>query len=111
MKRIFIELPPFRKYLDALDEGQELLKNLQETLLESPEAGDLVTGTGGLRKIRVARQNKGKSGGYRVWYLYVPRSHKVFLLVIYAKNELENLTMLEKHELKKLVEKLKAEER
>jgi hypothetical protein len=69
MKAVFIELPAFERhrehYLD--DDG---FRYLQDTLMAFPEAGDLIEGTGGLRKLRFAdaRRSKGKRGGLRVIY-------------------------------------------
>lgn len=109
MTRIFVELPPFRRYLDSLADGHVILKEIQTTLLENPEVGDVIIGAGGLRKVRHGGKSKGKRGGYRVTYLYRPEIEKIYLLVIYAKNEREDLSAAEKRELKQLVEALKRE--
>jgi len=109
MKRYFVETPPFKRYIDDLPNGQEILLDLQESLLDNPEAGDLIVGTGGLRKIRLAGKGKGKSGGFRITYLYVQKFECVYLFVIYAKNEKENLSQREKALLKKVVEDIKEE--
>lgn len=109
MNRTFVELPPFRRYLDSLLEGVDLLREIQETLLENPEAGDVIPGTGGLRKMRHGGKGKGKNGGYRVTYLHRPENEKVYLIVLYAKNEQEDLSADEKRVLKQLVEALKRE--
>lgn len=111
MKRIFIELPPFRRFLDSTRDGQILLKEIQESLLESPGQGDVISGTGGLRKMRHGSSNKGKSGGHRVIYLYRPEVEKIYLITIYPKNEKADLSAVEKKVLKKLVETLKEEAR
>lgn len=109
MNRIFIELPPFRRYLDSLSDGQNLLKEIQDVLLTKPDTGDVIAGTGGLRKMRHAGKSKGKRGGYRVTYLYRPETEKVYLIVLYAKNEQEDLSAEDKKILKKLVEIIKNE--
>lgn len=109
MNRIFVELPPFRRYLDAHPEGADLLRVIQEALLEDPEVGDVIPGTGGLRKMRHKGKGKGKSGGYRVTYLHRPDVEKIYLIVLYAKNEQEDLGEDEKRVLKQLVETLKRE--
>ncbi len=110
MNRIFVELPPFRKYIDALSEGVALLREIQSLLLENPELGDVIVGTGGLRKMRQAGKGRGKSGGYRVTYLHRPGVEKIYLIVLYSKNEQEDLSSDERKFLKKLVETLKQEE-
>ena len=109
MNRIFVELPPFRRYLDSLSEGPDLLRSIQESLLVNPEVGDVISGTGGLRKMRHGGKGKGKSGGYRVTYLHRPEAEKIYLIVLYAKNEQEDLSSDEKKFLRKLVETLKEE--
>ena len=109
MNRIFVELPPFRRYLDSLSEGSDLLRSIQESLLANPEIGDVISGTGGLRKMRHGGKGKGKSGGYRVTYLHRPEAAKIYLIVLYAKNEQEDLFSDEKKFLRKLVETLKEE--
>jgi mRNA-degrading endonuclease RelE of RelBE toxin-antitoxin system len=96
--------------LDSLSEGIELLKGIQSALLENPEAGDVISGTGGLRKMRYGGKGKGKSGGYRVTYLHRPDREKIYLIVIYVKNEQEDLSPDKKRDLKQFVEILKREE-
>ena len=71
MKAIFVELPAFAKYrADYLDD--EGFRDLQNSLMANPEAGDVIEGTGGLRKLRQAdpRRGKGKRGGLRVIYYW-----------------------------------------
>lgn len=111
MTRIFVELTPFRSYLDSQPEGQGLLQELQKALLEQPEVGDVIKGAGGIRKVRLAGKGKGKSGGFRVWYLYLPEIERIYLMAIYAKNEAENLSASQRGELKLLVDILKREAR
>lgn len=70
--------------------------------------GDIMTGTGGLQKIRYAhRAGKGKSGGVRIVYLVVDRKGCIHLLEIFEKKDKENISQAEKNILKKLVEQLK----
>jgi hypothetical protein len=68
----------------------------------NPEAGQLVPGTGGVRKIRWAIRGHGKRGGARVIYYYYNQSIPLFLLDIYAKNEKTNLSEADKRSLKRL---------
>ncbi len=63
-----------------------------------------MTGTGGVRKVRWARENEGKSGGYRVIFYFHNEDVPLFALLIYPKNEKDSLTKGEKNELKKLVD-------
>lgn len=109
MNRIFVELPPFRRYLDSIDNGVSVLRDIQLSLLANPEIGDVIPGTGGLRKMRYGGKGKGKSGGYRITYLHRPEAEKIYLIVLYAKNEQEDLSSSEKKLLKKLVDAIKEE--
>lgn len=61
-------------------------------IAEHPKEGDLIVGSKGLRKIRIARDGKGKSGGYRVIYYYHNEDKPVILLMAYAKNQMSNLS-------------------
>jgi hypothetical protein len=61
-----------------------------------------MVGTGGIRKARWARENEGKSGGYRVVYFYHSKEVPLFALNVFAKNEKANLTKEERNDLKKL---------
>ncbi len=69
----------------------------------NPEAGDVIPGTGGVRKLRWAAKGKGKSGGARVIYYFHNESMPVFLLSAYAKSKKVNLSGAERNALRKLV--------
>lgn len=104
MDALFIELPAFEKHCrDYLDE--ELFHRFQQELLKNPEAGDLVEGTGGLRKIRVVdqRRNKGKRGGLRVIYYWWSGFDQFWLFTLYGKNEQDDLTPPQKKLLTQLL--------
>ena len=70
-------------------------------LAADPECGDVIQGTGGFRKARVARQGMGKSGGARVIYIWRNEKFPVFLITVFPKNEKESLSMAERNALKK----------
>jgi RelE toxin of RelEB toxin-antitoxin system len=67
----------------------------------TPKCGDVIRGTGGFRKVRVARKGMGKSGGARVVYIWRNERFPVFLITVFPKNEKENLSMAERNALKK----------
>jgi hypothetical protein len=73
-------------------------------LSETPEAGDLIVGTGGARKLRFAPTGRGKRGGYRVVTYYCADDIPVFLMDVYAKGDKVNLSARERAELKKELE-------
>jgi mRNA-degrading endonuclease RelE of RelBE toxin-antitoxin system len=107
MKRKIIETQQFSKTIDTLLRKRQLLqedfKEFKRVLAEHPEMGDLISGTGGLRKIRLKSASRGKSGSFRVCYYFFVQDDQIFLLLIYPKNIQENLTMQQKKELKQVI--------
>lgn len=86
----FFEAKAFTKYIyDYMDD--EEFSAMQWFLVFNPEFGDLITGGGGLRKLRWHTKAKGKRGGVRVIYYYVKKREELLLFSIFAKNELEDL--------------------
>ncbi|MDP1713701.1 MAG: type II toxin-antitoxin system RelE/ParE family toxin [Anaerolineales bacterium] len=86
----FIEATAFTKYLyDYLSEDEFL--GLQSFLLQYPESGKIVRGSGGVRKIRWAMSGRGKSGSVRVIYYFKKQDDEIWLLTIYSKNEAESI--------------------
>ena len=79
-----------------------------EYLAENPKAGDLMQGTGGVRKLRWARGGRGKSGGVRVIYYFHGDAMPLYLLTVFGKNEKDNLSKAERNELAGLVAILKS---
>jgi hypothetical protein len=84
------------------------LASLESILVNNPRAGAVVSGTGGLRKIRFARPGGGKSGGVRVGYAWFPGFGVVLLGVVYAKNEKGDLSPTERATVKTLLEQFEA---
>ncbi len=78
--------------------SDEEYRQLQNELLKIPTKGDVIQGAGGLRKIRVASKGKGKRDGARVIYYYLYSFNRFYLLTIYAKNEVTDLSLQEKVE-------------
>jgi hypothetical protein len=75
-------------------------------LSNNPNSGDLIQGTGGVRKLRWARSGMGKSGGTRVIYYYHSEIMPLYILTIFGKNEKSNLSKSEKQILSKVVKEL-----
>ena len=69
------------------------LRELEETLLENPQKGDVIEGLSGARKIRVKLSGRGKSGGGRVVYVDVLKREKMYMLLAYPKNVQSDLSM------------------
>lgn len=101
----FIETSIFTREVDKLLSDDEY-RMLQNVLLLDPEAGILIRGGGGLRKIRVAAHGKGKSGGARVVYYFKVAADQIYMLAVYAKGRKENLSAEETARLRALVERL-----
>ncbi len=109
MNRTFKEVPSFTEKWQSLGLTDEDLRELENILLKDSKLGDVIQGTGGLRKIRIPTEYSGKRGGGRVIYLDVEIKECIYLLNVYVKNEQSDLTEKEKKLLKKLVEVLKEE--
>ena len=109
MTRVFVELPSFRSAWKSMGLTDGDLRRLQEELLANPLLGSVMQGTGGIRKMRFAFENQGKSSSVRVIYVDFAVYEKLYLLTAYPKSEKDNLTKAERNELKKLVEILEAE--
>lgn len=106
MKAVFVELPAFSRFRpDYLSD--EALRALQRVLLEKPEAGDVIEGTGGLRKMRHAdtRRSKGKRGGLRVIYFFWEPGRQFWLFTLYDKNESSDLSAKERAALKAMLKR------
>jgi hypothetical protein len=104
----FIETPVFTKQIDSKG-STDLLFAIQNDLLENPVRGDVVEGTGGVRKARIAdpNDNRGKSGSYRYIYLYLELQGRIHLIFFYSKNEQSDLSPEQKRIIAAKVKELK----
>lgn len=106
MKATFVELPPFERHRqDYL--GDESFRVLQKLLMANPEAGDVIEGTGGLRKVRYAdeKRGKGKRGGLRVIYYWWQAGKQFWLFTVYNKDEMDDMTTAQRKILKELLKR------
>ena len=103
----FLATPLFPGQVSQIARDDEL-RGLQKTLIESPEKGDLIQKTGGLRKVRMATGNQGKSGSARVIY-FLATAEVIYLVMAYPKSTKDSLTDAEKAALKTLTQQLKDE--
>lgn len=99
------ELPSYARLADKLLRIEER-RDLIDYLAEHPKAGDIMEGTGGVRKLRWRRGGQGKSGGVRVIYYYHDDLMPLYLLTLFAKGDKANLSKAERNELAGLVEVL-----
>jgi len=101
---VFIETAPFtRQLLKLLDD--DAYAEFQAMLIRDPQAGDIIAGTGGLRKVRLALPGRGKSGGARVIYYWFNERDQIGLLMMYAKNDQADLTAEQRQALRVIVER------
>ena len=83
---LFIESSAFSALLEDWLSDEEY-RGLQSYLMERPDAGDIIRGSGGIRKLRWAAKGKGKSGGVRVIYYWARAPEQIYLLTMYGKSE------------------------
>ena len=99
------ETEPFQKKVKKLLSTKEK-EDLIDYLAENPTSGNLIQGTGGIRKLRWSIGSKGKSSGIRVIYYFHSGIMPLYLLTVFGKNEKSNISSEEKNLLSKIVKKL-----
>lgn len=106
MNASFVELPPFQRLRQNYLDDDSYLR-LQEELLANPQAGDVIEGTGGLRKLRQAdsRRGKGKRGGLRVIFYRWSSGEQFWLFTVYDKDEADDLSAEQCKILKQLLKR------
>jgi hypothetical protein len=104
----FVETTDFSKWQPEFLPG-EAYEELQKQLIANPRKGDVMSGCGGLRKLRIAdpKRQKGKRRGARVIYLHIPEADQFLMLDIYSKGEKDDLTPREKKALRELAQQYK----
>jgi hypothetical protein len=103
---VVVETAPFIAAVKAAGLSPDKLRRIVDRCAEHPEAGDVIQGTGGARKIRFAGRGRGKSGGYRVITFYSGRDLPVFLLTVFGKGERSDLSKAERNALAQLTKTL-----
>ncbi len=100
---IFVETKAFSRQVATLLTDDDC-RRLQEHLVEHPDAGAMIKGTGGIRKLRWTGEGKGKSGGVRVIYYWAMGKDRILLLFMYPKSEKDDLSSEERKVLRRIVE-------
>lgn len=100
---VFIETPVFTRTIRRVMTGEEY-RQLQSALLVRPEIGDVIPGSGGLRKLRWKISGRGKRGGVRVIYYWAVAPNEIYMLLAYVKAEQEDLTEEQLKLLRQIVE-------
>jgi hypothetical protein len=107
MTREFVYVNKFSEKWEKLSLADDNLIPLENYLLENPHAGNVIKGTGGLRKLRWVLPGTGKSGGLRVLYVDVVIKEKIYMVDLFTKGLKEDLTEDEKNKIRQLVMNLK----
>lgn len=113
MNAVFLELPAFEQRRDEYMDD-EIYRQLQEALMANPEAGAMIRGAGGVRKVRYAdeRRGKGTRGGLRVIYYWWARGPEFWLFTVYDKDEMSDLSESDRAALRDIAKReLKARSR
>jgi hypothetical protein len=98
-----IQTPTFLGHAKAAGVDEAELTAICDTVARAPQAGDLIPGTGGARKLRVGGKGKGKSGGYRVITYYAAPDVPVFLLALISKGQRADLSQTERNALRDIL--------
>ncbi|QXX75292.1 type II toxin-antitoxin system RelE/ParE family toxin [Methylovirgula sp. HY1] len=96
---VVVETPTYQRSAERAGLSEDERIAIVSIVASDPMAGDLMEGTGGARKLRIAGRGKGKSGGYRVITFYAADDVPIFLLDLYGKGEKANLTKAERNAL------------
>jgi mRNA-degrading endonuclease RelE of RelBE toxin-antitoxin system len=100
---VIVETSIFTRQVQALLDDDDY-RRLQMALVIHPDAGDLIPGSGGLRKIRWGAHGRGKRGGVRMIYYWEVQKDRILMLLMYAKNEQDNLTAGQLKVLRRIIE-------
>lgn len=106
-----MRISEFEKQCKEIGLTEENIREIENLLLENSQIGDIIQGTGGIRKIRYALPGKGKSGGVRVILLDFTHYERTYFITVYEKGERENLSKAECNGLKILSKALEASEK
>ena len=101
-----IETPAYLASAKDENVSREELSAIIDHFAQNPDAGDIIPGTGGARKLRFARPGMGKRGGYRIITFYADADIPVFLLDIYSKSSQANLSKADRNEMRAILSAL-----
>jgi hypothetical protein len=104
-----VETPTFLAAAAKAGMTEEERANAVTIVAKNPQAGDIIAGGGGVRKLRVPKQGKGKSGGYRVLTYYMTDDEPVFLISVLNKSKQANLSSAQTKEVKAVAKELRDE--
>ena len=111
MTRLFRWLSIYESKAQKLRITGEVERSFEADILKNPEKGAILKHTGGVRKVRVGEEGRGKSGSYRFFYLDLPHVERTYVMYVIAKGGQENISRDEEKLLRALVERVKQEVR
>jgi hypothetical protein len=103
MMQTVIQTPTFLADAKAAGVTDDEMLTIVNTISADPQAGDLIVGTGGARKVRIGGKGRGKSGGYRIITFYAAEDVPVFLLALVSKGQRANISPAERNELRTIL--------
>jgi hypothetical protein len=104
-----VETPTYLAAADKAGMNENDRRRAVDIVAANPQAGDLISGGGGVRKVRVPREGVGKSGGYRVLTYYMTDDAPVFLISVLNKSKQANLSASQKDAVKAVAKEIKNE--
>ena len=107
--RMFFSSNEFDKQWERMGLGDDDMRRLENQIADNPELGAVISGTGGLRKMRFAFEGRGKSGSSRVLYVDFVIHECIYLIYAYPKNEKDNISPSEREMFRKIIEQTKKE--
>ena len=103
---LFVETTKFTEQITDLV-SDETYREFQNQLVNQPDKGEMMSGCGGVRKVRLAAKGKGTSGGARVIYLHIPNRDRIYLLTLFTKGTAANLSAPGKKAVRELAQTIK----
>lgn len=98
-----IQTPTFLADAKAAGVMDDELSAIAVTIAADPQAGDVISGTGGARKVRIGGKGKGKSGGYRIITFYAAEDVPVFLLALVSKGQRADISQADRNALRTIL--------
>lgn len=106
MIKTFIQTKEFSKNWDKIGFTDDDMRRLEYEILQNPQVGNVIPGTGKLRKMRFSIDGRGKSGSTRVCYVDFVVQKTIYLITVYPKNEKDNLSKEERNSIKRIIDVL-----
>jgi hypothetical protein len=106
-----VETPSYRAAAKQAGLSQDELDAVLDAVMANPAAGELIRGSGGVRKVRIGKDEGGKSGGYRALTYFMDMAAPAFLLFVIDKADIENISDAQRNQLRTAAKAIKDERR